>query len=612
MACQTKIKQYNTTDRKNYINCREYFCLCKDDKCNKCNFCRNRFFRDDPAKLYTLLTEIKRKELGDPVCPTVVGLDEIKYKNYNYNGNFHKGLQHNLRDGRLISSSDYEKMRDAIICGDQVKLASVPLATGATVKLANPLASLSTVLLGMQPGVLDLQSGSTLSSNNGAADMVELYSQAIARDVPFIEYASSPIIANLLQSNSLNNPEVLKYLLLAPAAPSVPFTAETIFRGNGYGDLFGPYISQYLLLNFVTGALRIKQIYAVPASRVQAESEGYRVEWGISQKEIIDLQNGNIQLLPPPTPNNKLEQRYIYSGRSLAEVVHNDLVYQFFYQAAALLQNLGAKTNPYWPTYPNQGSFVTNNGQALLLTSLANVSEIALQHAWYWKWQHYRKLRPETFGLWVNDVKTNLVPNKGNFDISDILLENQVLDDIFIVNNGILPGSNSYTLPQSYREGAPLHPAYISGHAIISGACITIIKMFFDGDQPWTSLPGVISGVFSGIPNAIVQANNDGTTLLAYGGDISKITVTSELNKLACNIAFGRNWAGIHYRADAIRGILLGETIAIYYMKDILSTMVENNLDSTPPSVTIRKFDGSLETIEPTLCADRVPKVNIP
>jgi len=194
-----------------------------------------------------------------------------------------------------------------------------------------------------------------------------------------------------------------------------------------------------------------------------------------------------------------------------------------------------------------------------------------------------------------------LVPNKDNFDISDILLNNHVLNDMHAINNNTLPGSNSYTLSLAYREGSPLHPAYISGHAIIASACITIIKMFFNSDQKWSSLPGVISGILSEIPNAVVQANNNGTTLETYTGDISNITIATELNKLASNVAIARNFAGIHYRTDAIRGILLGELIAIDYMRDMLSTMVENNADYTIPQIRFRKYNGTIETIKATI-----------
>ena len=53
-------------------------------------------------------------------------------------------------------------------------------------------------------------------------------------------------------------------------------------------------------------------------------------------------------------------------------------------------------------------------------------------------------------------------------------------------------------------------------------------------------------------------ANN---TLIAYTGD--DLTVGGELNKLASNVALGRDHAGVHYRSDGWQGMLLGEKVAI-------------------------------------------------
>jgi hypothetical protein len=85
-------------------------------------------------------------------------------------------------------------------------------------------------------------------------------------------------------------------------------------------------------------------------------------------------------------------------------------------------------------------------------------------------------------------------------------------------------------------------------------------------------------------------------------GDKSKITVAGEINKLASNIAFGRNWAGVHYRTDGTQGILLGEKIAMSYMADAMSTCVHNDKEGNYPVLKFRKFDGSIGVIEPTVC----------
>lgn len=48
------------------------------------------------------------------------------------------------------------------------------------------------------------------------------------------------------------------------------------------------------------------------------------------------------------------------------------------------------------------------------------------------------------------------------------------------------------------------------------------------------------------------------------------LTVGGELDKLASNIAFGRNFAGVHFRSDGEHGILIGEEVAIHYLQDHL------------------------------------------
>jgi hypothetical protein len=41
------------------------------------------------------------------------------------------------------------------------------------------------------------------------------------------------------------------------------------------------------------------------------------------------------------------------------------------------------------------------------------------------------------------------------------------------------------------------------------------------------------------------------------------LTIGGELNKLAANIAIGRNMAGVHWRSDYTQSLRLGEAIAI-------------------------------------------------
>ncbi len=43
-----------------------------------------------------------------------------------------------------------------------------------------------------------------------------------------------------------------------------------------------------------------------------------------------------------------------------------------------------------------------------------------------------------------------------------------------------IPGVITALLPMAFPEGSPMHPAYGAGHATVAGACVTILKAFFD------------------------------------------------------------------------------------------------------------------------------------
>jgi hypothetical protein len=141
-------------------------------------------------------------------------------------------------------------------------------------------------------------------------------------------------------------------------------------------------------------------------------------------------------------------------------------------------------------------------------------------------------------------------------------------------------GDNKAFLPLLYAEGSPTHPAYPAGHAAISGACVTIIKLYI-ADGAWSS---------TGL--AAVESI-DGSSLSPYAGaDASSMTIHGELNKLAANIATGRNIAGVHYRSDGDEGMKLGEKVAIQWFKDLREQQNEEI-----GSVSIVKFDGTTEIV---------------
>jgi hypothetical protein len=129
-----------------------------------------------------------------------------------------------------------------------------------------------------------------------------------------------------------------------------------------------------------------------------------------------------------------------------------------------------------------------------------------------------------------------------------------------------------------FPEGSPQHPAYGAGHATVAGACATIVKAFFDED--WV------------IPSPVV-ATDDGLSLVAYtGADAGRLTLGGEMNKIAANVAIGRDLAGVHWRSDYTESLLLGEAIAISVLADQRACYNENF-----GGFTFTRFDGTTITV---------------
>ncbi len=131
----------------------------------------------------------------------------------------------------------------------------------------------------------------------------------------------------------------------------------------------------------------------------------------------------------------------------------------------------------------------------------------------------------------------------------------------------------------AFAEGSPLHPAYGAGYATVTGA--TILKAFF----PEKRL----------IPNPVVTTPTGDNT----GPDGGQIAVGRELDKLAANIASGRNIAGVHWRSDCTESAKLGGEVTISLLCDRRETFNEDYL-----SEFTRSDDNSVkisEGVEPAL-----------
>ncbi|MGB0425218.1 MAG: hypothetical protein ACPGED_12885, partial [Flavobacteriales bacterium] len=298
--------------------------------------------------------------------------------------------------------------------------------------------------------------------------------------------------------------------------------------------------------------------------------------YGHTQSNYLEIQNGNI----PVAQTIDEVKKFMFNGRQLGSTVHIDLVFQHFYEAAAILLNAGAGAGAQIKVGSKEGNFL--GGPVLSTTGIAEVSRHALRAAWVQKWRKHLRLRPEAMAARVVAEKDGNLPEgtvHPDLKSSDVIA---MVEAYNLANNG----EEKAFLPLQYAEGSPAHPAYPAGHATIAGACATFLKIMF-ADGSWSSL---------GLGEK--QANDDGSALEAYSGSDkdaagagdSGITIHGEIDKLAHNVALGRDYAGVHYRSDS--ALSLGEKVAIQYYKDQKALFNEEVED-----VTFVGFDGSSITV---------------
>jgi PAP2 superfamily len=465
--------------------------------------------------------------------------DEQRYTNKI--GNYSKGLHH---DGNgEVDLVAYAAYLNAIRSGQPSDFENIPL--GGNVRLTNPQAGLAFGLEGADSENLSEPPSPAVASQERADEAVENYWMALLRDVPFTEYASDPMAGlactELSKLSAFTGPRINGHV-----------TPQTLFRGFTAGDVIGPYISQFLLQPVSLGAMPLRQQYATYQANLD-----YMTDF----PSWLAVQNGE-----GPFASNVVDPqlRYLRDGRDVSAWVHVDLLYQAYFMAMLwLLRNAGFNSgNPYngSRTQVGFGTFGPPHINALM----TEVSVYALRAQWFQKWWVHRALRPEAYGGLVYNVKTGAA----QYPLHPDILNSQALATTFATKN-------TYLLPMAFPEGSPTHPSYGSGHATVAGACVTVLKAFFNTD-------GIV------FPDPV-----DGLALQSYTGpDAGQITLTGELNKLASNIALARNIAGVHWRSDAIQAMLLGEAVAISILRDQRSCYNESF-----GGFTFTKFDGIRITV---------------
>lgn len=65
-----------------------------------------------------------------------------------------------------------------------------------------------------------------------------------------------------------------------------------------------------------------------------------------------------------------------------------------------------------------------------------------------------------------------------------------------------------------------------------------------------------------------VFPDDDGLELLPWTGT-DCLTYEGEINKMAVNVAFGRQMCGVHYRMDSEEGLRLGELVGVRMLQQV-------------------------------------------
>jgi len=576
------------------------------------------------AKLAYDRPHAAQKSNGEELKYRFDELDTERGSKASHLANYTKGLPHHEKDGLICNPDDYQKFVRGIDSGDTRDFIDTPLGPkGSTADMPIEWKSQYTQRQSVDVrawesagagNVFDLEGpdaqsvamppAPTLNSAEFVAEVAEVYEMAMLRDVPFTEFDTDPTVAAAVER--LNNLDWFRETALTGERPDAdaqarrrqPLTTQTAFRGTAFGDTEGPYISQFLCRGtpelgsekngVLDGIVAYGAMVFDNKVRVATPKRDYMTTW----EWWLDVQNGadlrGKETYVNGCDDNGEKYRFIATPRDLATYVHYDALYQAYLNACLSMMAMGV---PFDPGLPFQERDALDHQQAFahfggphILSLVTEVATRALKAVRYQKFNVHRRLRPEAIAgrihQWRNTQLPSLAPVADLSDrISDTLhkvaLHNKDQNERYRAELGPscyeFDRDDVYLLPMAFAEGSPMHPSYGAGHATVAGACVTILKAFFDHGHVLPE-PYVVS--------------NDGTALTSIQTQSLSLTVEGELNKLASNISIGRDWAGVHYFTDYYESARMGEEIALGILAEQKLTYGENF------SMTVPLFDG--------------------
>ncbi|MEM6254039.1 MAG: vanadium-dependent haloperoxidase [Cyanobacteria bacterium P01_D01_bin.156] len=587
--------------------------------------------------------------------------DEQRYADSKYFMSFTKGLPHNEETGLIQDPQDFVEFRRAIddgfidpfndrvrhgakfeVQGDQV----VPLACPADNfrQWEAPTAGVVYGLQGPDAQAVTMPPAPPLLDEIGNAnpelvlEMAEVYELAILRDQPlnaFENGRSTPAIDGAIAR--LNQ---LSYVGNQTGRPrkvnsDSEFDAQTLFRGSSPGVDVGPYLSQFLMIGNtdVNGGGHVadgKITYGVLEIDQRVPIAKPCVDYMTDMKSYVDAQRGlrpDREAYVPETDNDdkaRAARRFISTPRDLATYVHYDALYEAYLNACIVLLGMGTPFDPAFDhlsgvgvaagsgqTRRNAGGFALYGGPHIL-NLVTEVATRALKAVRFQKFNNHIRLRPEALAARIELVRRfETLSDKDKEGVSpklfhaiskfsEALKANGTLHEIGQLTQKSGPKESTYLLPMAFPEGSPMHPAYGAGHATVAGACVTILKAFFDtnavlaktGNQvAFKRLAHGDQAVIFRAPEVTDSYSNNTTKLIECESD-KFLTLEGELNKLAANISIGRDMAGVHYFSDYYDSLRMGEEIAIGILEEQALTYSTDLFVLSVPT-----FDGDVVRI---------------
>lgn len=307
-----------------------------------------------------LRVELARFYATLPIPEHISNGDDDRYATENYFASYTKGLPHSNPLGE-VDPKAYRALLRALETGEPADFADVPLGglndPNTRQPLTDPQCGLAFDLEGIDSHLLTIPPAFAFASPGAISEIAENYWLALARDVAFADYGTGAGTDLDTPNGSLTAhaaADLSKYAVFNGPKSGGAVTVGTLFRGMTTGDLVGPYVSQFLLLDVPFGSERFEQkiAFAVPEQNFMTQP----ADW-------LAVQQG---AKPAPAPTFVARPKYLYRGRDLGNYVHIDELYQAYLNACLLLISpnsrggLGAPLNPGNP-YPgsNQMGFGT-------------------------------------------------------------------------------------------------------------------------------------------------------------------------------------------------------------------------------------------------------------